>query len=106
MENIVVNYGLPAAFILLGLAALAAILLPLINSFSNPRSLLKSGIGIVVLAVIFIIGWSMSTGEMNATFDVTESTSKIIGGALSTMYILFILALVGIVFSEINKIVQ
>jgi len=106
MENIVVNYGLPAAFILLGLAALAAILLPLINSITNPRTLLKSAIGIVALAIIFVIGWSMSTGEMNAAFDVTESTSKIIGGALTTMYFLFGLALLGIVVSEVYKIVQ
>jgi hypothetical protein len=106
MENIIVNYGIPAAFILLALAALAAILLPLINSINNPRSLLKSAIGIAALVVIFLIGWSLSTAEMNAQFNVTESTSKVIGGALTTMYILFGLAILGIILSEINKIVQ
>lgn len=106
MENIFVNYGIPAAFILLVIASLAAIILPLINSFSNPRALLKSAIGIAVLAVIFLIGWSMSTPEVYAQFGVTEGTSKIIGGALITMYILFAIALVGIVASEIYKIVQ
>lgn len=106
MENIVVNYGIPAAFILLILAALAAILLPIINSVSNPRSLIKSAIGIVVLAVIFLIGWSMSGAEVNAQFNVTEATSKVIGGALTTMYILFGIAFLGIILSEINKILQ
>jgi hypothetical protein len=106
MENIFVNYGIPAAFILLILAAAAAIILPLINSFSNPKTLLKSAIGIAVLAVIFLIGWSLSPAEANLQYNVTEGTSKVIGGALTTMYILFGLAILGIILSEINKIVQ
>lgn len=106
MENIIVNYGIPAAFILLAIAALAAILLPLINSISNPRTLLKSGIGIAVLVVIFLIGWSMAPAEPNLQYNVTEASSKAIGGALTTMYILFGLAVLGIILSEINKIVQ
>jgi hypothetical protein len=88
------------------IASLAAIILPLISSLSNPRALLKSGIGIAALAIIFLIGWSMSTPEINAQFGVTEGASKIIGGSLITMYILFVVAIIGIVASEIYKIVQ
>ena len=106
MESIIVNYGIPAAFILLIIAALAAIILPLVSAFSNPRALLKSAIGIAVLAVVFLIGWSLSTPEVYAQFGVSEATSKIIGGALITMYILFALAILGIIASEIYKIVQ
>lgn len=106
MENLFVNYFLPAAFILLILAVAAAIILPLINSFGNPRTLLKSAIGIAVLAIIFLIGWSLSPGEPDPQYNVTEATSKAIGGALTTMYILFGIAVVGIIFSEINKILQ
>lgn len=106
MENIIVNYGIPAAFILLILAVAAAIILPLIKSFSDPRTLLKSAIGIAALAVIFLIGWSLAPSEASLQYGVTEGTSKVIGGALTTMYILFGIAIIGIVFSEINKIVQ
>ena len=106
MESFFVNYGIPAALILLVIAALAAIVLPLINSFSNPRSLLKSAIGVIVLVVIFMIGWSLTPAQANMQYDVTEGASKIIGGALTTMYILFGISIIGIVFSEIYKIVQ
>ena len=106
MESFFVNYAIPAAFILLAIAALAAIVLPLINSFSNPRALLRSAIGVIILIVVFMIGWSLTPAEANLQYDVTEGASKIIGGALTTMYILFGIAILGIIGSEIYKIVQ
>lgn len=107
MAEFVSTYGLYAAYILVGLALVLAFVLPLISAFSNPKSLLATVGGIVLIAVLFFIGWSISGDEVTTVytkFDVTESSSKLIGGALITMYILIILALVSIAFTEITKI--
>ncbi|WPP53193.1 hypothetical protein [Catalinimonas niigatensis] len=107
MEYFISTYGLYAAYILVGLALLLAIILPLISALSNPRSLLGTIVGLVGIAIIFFIGYSLSSNEVTTVytrFGITESSSKLVGGALIATYILVIIALVGIVFSEVNKI--
>ncbi|MGB3850278.1 MAG: hypothetical protein WA958_09940 [Tunicatimonas sp.] len=108
MDQFVSTYGLYAAYALLGIALLAAILMPLIQSFSNPRALLGALVGVVAIAVLFFIGYSVAGNEVVPIYiknNVTSAvTSKMIGGALITMYILILLALVSIVVTEITKI--
>lgn len=101
-----VDIGLYVAYGLLIIAALAAIILPLVNSFSNPKSLVKAGIGIAVLVVLFLIGYVLASDEVTSkytTLGVGEGISKFVGGALITMYILFIVAIVSIIITEVNK---
>jgi len=108
MAEFVSTYGLFAAYILVGLALLAAIVLPVIQSFSDPKSLLGTVVGLVIIAVIFFVGFSIATDEVTNIYinnNVTEgTTSKMIGGAIITMYILVILAIVGIVITEVTKV--
>ena len=94
------------AYGLFGLAAAMAIILPLINSLSNPASLAKSAIGIGVLVVFFIIAMMISTGEVNPTytkFGVDAVMSKRIGGVIILMYLLVGASVVGIVATELHK---
>ena len=108
MEQIVSNYGLYAAYALIAIALIAAIVLPLVQSFSNPRALLGALVGIVVIAVIFFIGYSVSGDEVTTNYirnNVTSATtSKMIGGAVITMYILVGITIVSIIVSEISNI--
>ncbi len=107
MAEIIANYGLYAAYILGALAVILVIVLPLVNAISNPKSLLGSAIGFVIIAVLFFIGWSISGNEVIPAYaesNITPASSKLIGGALITMYILGGLAIIAIVFSEVNKI--
>lgn len=104
-----IDIGLYVAYLLLGLGVLAAIILPLINSLSQPKSLMKAGIGVAVIAVLFIIGYAVADSGITAkytTLGVGEGTSKFVGGALITMYILFIIAIIGIVITELNKAIK
>lgn len=104
-----IDIGLYVAYGLLLIAAIAAIVLPLINSFSNPKSLIKSGIGIAVIAVLFIVGYIIADSGVTSkytTLGVGEGESKFVGGALLTMYILFIIAIVGIAITEVNKAIK
>lgn len=101
-----IDIGIWAAIIMVGIAALASIILPLVNAISHPKSLVKAGIGVVALLVLFLITWSISGSEVTGkylSFGVDESTSKLLGGSLILMYVLFVLAVIGIVVSEINK---
>ncbi len=103
----VVNIGLIAAYVLIVVGAVGAIVLPLINSLSHPKSLIYTFIGVAVLGIVFLIGWGLSGAEVTphyTRYGVQETSSKVIGGAIITMYILIISALVGIAFTEVSKI--
>ena len=109
LSDFISEYGLYAGYILVVVAAISAIILPLINAISNPRSLLKGLVGLVFIGIIFIIGYTLANNEVletYITFGVDEAASKLIGGALISMYILILLAIIGIVITEVTKIFQ
>lgn len=101
-----IDIALYAAYILTIIAAVASVVLPLIQSLSDPASLAKSGVGLVALLVVFGIGYALSGNEVLPSyveFGVDEGLSKFIGGSLTMMYILTIGAIAGIVFTEVTK---
>lgn len=107
MEQDFVDIMIIVSYALLGLAALAAIILPMINAIGNPKSLVTGAIGLAVILVIFGIGYSFAGSEVTATyskFGIESGMSKYIGGIINTTYILIVVAIVGIVFTEISKI--
>ena len=93
------------------IGAILAILMPLINSLGDPKSLLKTLIGVVVIGVLFGIAYSSASGDVAAKymadpFNITPQGAKMVGGVLLTVYALFLLAIVGIVITEINKLIK
>lgn len=114
-----IDIGLYGAFILIGVAIVAAVLMNLINAFGNPKTLIKGGIGVIVLALIFYIGYSIAPAEFGATtarameaasMDPTSDSSvtvyKLVGGALTTTLVLIVVAVVGLVLSSVARLVR
>ncbi len=105
MENFV-DIGLWVAYILVLIAIVTAVVMPIINSLGDPKSLIKPLGAIVGIGVLYLISWAIADDVLNAkavAAGVSAGVSKAVGGALITMYILFVVALIGIVFSEIHK---
>ena len=96
-------------YILSAGAALAAIVLPLINAMSNPSSLLKIGVGVFALLLVFGVGYLVAGSEVTAIYKklgVDAGLSKFIGGGMTMTYLLFILSIVGILYTEVTKAVK
>ena len=101
-----IDISLYISYALLIVAIIAAVAMPLINSLGEPKNLIKTGIGLLGLLVLFLISWALSGDEVTARYltgGVDESLSKSIGGALTMMYILMAIAIIGIVYTEVNK---
>lgn len=101
-----IDIGIYLAYIFFGVGLAAAIVLPLVNAIKSPAGLVKSLLGVGGLVVLFIISYAISGGEVTtraAAMGVTESTSKLIGAGLTLFYIVFVVAAIGIVVSEVNK---
>jgi len=101
-----ITWGLYFGYFL-GFAAVATVIvLPLMNAIKAPRELAKSGLGIGVLALIFFVSYSISGSEVSAkmhSLGVDEGGSKLIGAGLIMFYIVFVLSMVGLFYSFINK---
>lgn len=101
-----VDIGIYIAYISLGIALIASIVLPLVNALKHPAALVKSLVGVGGLVVLFIVAYSLSGSEVSAKAvanGIDESSSKMIGAGLLLFYFVFVAAAVGIVFSEISK---
>jgi len=99
------------SYILIAIGVVVAILMPLINSMDNPRSLLKTAVGIVAVVILFVIAYAIADNEVlpryaAAPFNLTPLLSQLVGGILITVYFLFGLAILGIIVTEITKIAK
>jgi hypothetical protein len=94
---------------LIFLCAAAAIVLPLIQSAGDPKSLIRSGLGVVAILVVFGIAYALSGNEVTEqyrNFGVESGSSKLIGGGIITVYLLFFIAIAAIVYTEVTSLVK
>lgn len=97
------------AYTLVIISAVAALILPLINAFGNPRALLQSGIGVLALVVIYLISFALSSDEVTTVYtqnNVGPDLSKFVGGIIIMMYLMLGIAVVSIFFTEISKLLK
>jgi hypothetical protein len=105
------DIALYVGYFLVIAGAILAVLLPLIHSLGDPKSLLKTGLAILALAVIFVIGYFIADNEVTARFaedpfNLTPGISQYVGGILISSYFLFVIAFVSIFITEISKMVR
>ncbi len=101
-----IDIGIYLSYIFVGVALVAAVVLPLVNALKHPAGLVKSLMGVGGLVVLFIIAYSLSGSEVSAkaiAMGVDDAGSKMIGAGLILFYFVLVVATVGIVFSEISK---
>jgi hypothetical protein len=104
MDSVDIGIFIVFAFFIVALAS--AVLLPLVNAIKHPAGLLKSLMGVGALVVLFVVAYALSGSDVSAkaaAMGIDESSSKLIGAGLTLFYFVFVLAALGIVYSEINK---
>lgn len=103
-----IDFGLYLSYGLVALAAIGAFLVPLVLTIMNGnlKGLMKIGIGLIVILVVFGISYAISGDEVTPRyelFDIDAGASKQIGGALIMTYIFMTVAFVGMVFTEVSR---
>jgi len=113
MQTGIFNFGLQSAIALTAICAVAALIFGLIYMVLHFKSSLRAIIGIAVIAIIFIIGYSVadpnSTGSLAQTileFGVQDGASKFISGAMITTGVLGAIAIAGLILFEIYNLVK
>ena len=97
------------AAILTGLTVGITIILPVIQMIMNPKNAKKGLIGVVALAVVIAIAYGLSSGELLGITNAelieydTPSTLRYAGMMLNSIYVLAILTIVSMIYSEVSK---
>lgn len=109
-DNAALNAMFWITFILLGLAAAAAIIFALIQLFSNPAGI-KKAIGVIVgflivVAIAYVLadGTDVSIPEMaDRGIDTSETTIKRIGAGINTFFILVVIAIGAMIWGGVRS---
>ena len=72
----------------------------LVKNFKKAKATIFGAIGILV---IFFISYAISSSEVYEKFQIDASLSKIIGGTLIMLYIVFIGTILAAVYAEVAK---
>lgn len=96
------------AYILCGIAILAAVIFPIIRLFTRPKEAMKSFIGLVGIAIVVLIAYALSDGTPLKLVgyngpDNVPSRLIMSDTIIYTMYILFAGAVLAILGTEIYK---
>ena len=98
------------AYILTGIAAVAAIIFPVYHMISNPKNAKKSLLGVVALVAVVAIAYLFSSGDlMNftdsklAVYNIPSTLKQVDTGIIAT-YLLIGIAIIAMIYTEIVKI--
>lgn len=106
MTDVTVNILLIITYVLLGLGTLGAIIFPIINMVGDLQKAKRALVGIGGVAVVFLFSYLVSSNEVldsYVKYNVTESSSQMIGAVLIMMYALGLGAILLAVAGEIYK---
>lgn len=106
-ENLGLDIGLYLGYLLLFGAAIAAVVFPLLHAIKNPKEIAKSGISLGVMLVLFLLAYLLAGDELTNKYQAlgvtTSFSSKIIGAGLTMFYFTLVIAIGGMIYSEIAK---
>lgn len=100
----VISYFLMLSYLLFALGLVAALGGSIFKSITNPSNLKKSGLNLVVVFVVFLISYVLSSGEVLDSYgNISPFVSKWSEVGLYMLYILTVIAIGSIVFSNVSK---
>lgn len=108
-----IDFGLMISIIAVGIVIPALLLIFIVkNALQNPKSMIKSLVGIVILGVLFFIAYSMSSDvivyDSSKSFETVEMFKKVPKNAIKmsdagliVMIMMFVLTIVSMVVTSV-----
>jgi phosphoglycerol transferase MdoB-like AlkP superfamily enzyme len=102
-----VNFGIYAAYVLIGICIVGILGFSIMNLIKDPKAAKSALIGIIGLLVIFGLTFALSDGsEATTTFadeDISEGGLRRVGMGLGAFYVLTAAAILVIVYVEVSR---
>ena len=103
MADFMTNYGIIICYILLAVAVLTAVVFPIIQLAKNPKGAKGALVGIGALIVVVAISFALSSDSNPSKIEITAEAAKQVDTGLFAFYILAIVAIGALVYSEVAK---
>ena len=103
MADFMTNYGIIICYILLAVAVLTAVVFPIIQLAKNPKGAKGALVGIGALVVVVAISFALSSDSNPSKIEITAEAAKQVDTGLFAFYILAIVAIGALVYSEVAK---
>jgi hypothetical protein len=106
-SDFLISAGLWLSYILFFAAVGAATIFPIYHIIKSPKNMARSGMGIGLMAVVFGIAYLLAGSEITTKYIAlgvkSEFSSKMIGAGLTMFYLIFLIAILSMIYSEISK---
>ena len=102
------------SYVLFGIAAVAALVFPLVRMFTRPKEAVKTLISVAAVAVLVLIAYMLADNTVFTAAqlpgydgeDNVPGTLKFAGMMLWTVYLLFAGAIGSIAYAEVSKVLK
>jgi len=104
-----IDAAVKVAIAAIGIALVLAVLFAVFFFVTNIKGSIGAFIGIAALAIVFLIAYSMSDGNLMdgwSKLGVTENISKMSGAGIMSFFILLGVAVAATLFTEVSKIIK
>ena len=101
------DFGLILTYLMIGIAVIACIVSPVLQMKNNPQKIKKMILPVISLFVILGLSLLVSSSEVLPNYTnsngelISGSLSKFVGGCLITFYILSLIAIGAVIYSEL-----
>ena len=104
-EQIAVGFGIPFAYFCLGVAALSAVVFPIIQMIQNWKKAITALIGVGAVAVLFLICFLLADKQEFTIGDKYASAAQmqLVEGSIFTFYALLLIAVIAILYSSVSS---
>ena len=108
MSDFLINGGLILTYIMIGVAALAAIVYPIMFLAKNPSKGKNALMGVGGLLLIAVVSYILASSDImtfpgSEKFGMTEASTKRVGMGLITFYVLSVGAILAVLYAELGK---
>ena len=98
-----IDIGLWIGYLLAIFGALAMLVFSIMNIIRNPKNAKFTVIGVGTGIVLFLLSWLISSGDLTPkmiSLNATESSSKLFGAGFIMLYLMVVISLVAIFYTE------
>jgi len=105
MTEFILNFGMPLAYIALGIAVLSAVAFPVLQMVTDFQKAKMAIAGVGVLFVVFLLSYMLAGNQPLTTNYVTISGEqmKLVEAGLYMVYIFFVVSVIAIAFSSVSR---
>ena len=105
MSDFIVAFVIPLAYIALAIAAVGAVVFPLIQMVQDLKKAKSAFIGVGIIVVVFLICYFASDGTEFSigSAHVSGGNMQMIEASLYTFYVLLVGSVVAILYSTVSR---